>query len=467
MIGQVRSGNPFDHWPEDTVYWSVYWAFIFGYPLVLMDITRAVSTNVHCPDPQSGRAPINQFANMPKFVNADFHDIVRPNVDTLYSTAWLDLSDGPIVLQIPDMNPPNGRYYLLPTLSGWTNVVASPGYRTNVMGPANIALVGPGGSPSLPSNITSSINVPTNMVWIIGRIKCTGTEQDTQTVNALQSQLRLVPLSQWNNPNWTPPEWVPTDPTVDMSVPPPEQVEAMPLDKFFTRFDQLLVNNPLAPADLPAFQLWHLVLGLAPGANIDWSGMTVEQKAMLDQAKSKALKDMAARVNSGAAPVNGWTYLTTHMGDYGTDYLLRAGVALIGLGANLPEDTIYPATFTDDSAPPEPLDGRNRYVLTFASGQLPPVNQQAFWSVTAYDPQGYFIPNPLNRYALHNWDALTYNSDGSLDIYLQADPPSADKMSNWLPVDANQKFNLMIRLYWPDQTAIDRQWVPPVVKLAN
>lgn len=147
------------------------------------------------------------------------------------------------------------------------------------------------------------------------------------------------------------------------------------------------------------------------------------------------------------------------MGVYGTYYIKRAGVALIGLGANLPEDAVYPINLSDSDG--KPLDGANAYVLHFTREELPPVD--AFWSVTLYDPQGFPYANALNRCAIGDRDRLQYNADGSLDLYIQHDNPGAPKESNWLPAPAGP-FNLTMRLYAPRSSVTDGAWAPPPVK---
>ena len=149
------------------------------------------------------------------------------------------------------------------------------------------------------------------------------------------------------------------------------------------------------------------------------------------------------------------------LGNFGTDYGTRAVVALIGLGANLPADAVYPSLFVD--ADNQPLDGAHKYVIHFDKGQTPPVN--AFWSITMYNADSFFVANPINRYALSSWMPLKKNADGSLDLYVQAESPGKDKASNWLPADAGA-FNLTLRMYWPADKApsiLDGSWKPPAI----
>ena len=212
-------------------------AYIFGYPLVLMDVTLQVGTA--CPSPTAMCAPINQFANAPAFPDHTFTDVVSPNADTLYSTAFLDLSKDPIVLSVPDTK---GRYYLMPMLDAWTNVFASPGSRTTGTGKGDFAIVGPGFKGKLPAGL-KKIESPTNLVWFIGRTQTNG-KADYEAVHAIQKEYKLTPLSAWGKP-YTPPTNVPVDPQISKA-PPVEPVKKMSAPAFFARLNALMKENPPA-----------------------------------------------------------------------------------------------------------------------------------------------------------------------------------------------------------------------------
>jgi hypothetical protein len=163
-------------------------------------------------------------------------------------------------------------------------------------------------------------------------------------------------------------------------------------------------------------------------------------------------------------PTNGWRYITKNIGEYGTEYLQRALVTAIGLGANRPQDAIYPTALKD--ADGHDFDGNKNYVIHFDKGQTPPA--KAFWSITMYDADYFFVPNALKRYTISTRDKLATNADGSVDIYLQSETPGKAKQANWLPAP-KAKFIPMMRLYWPSETPpsiIDGSWKPPAIKLA-
>jgi hypothetical protein len=424
-------------------------AYIFGYPLVLMDVSRQVMTA--CPSPTAMCAPINQFANVPAFPDPTFTDVVSPNADTLYSTAWLDLSKEPMVLSLPDTK---GRYYVMQMMDAWTNVFAAPGSRTTGTAKGDFAIVGPGFKGKLPVGL-KKIEAPTNLVWIIGRTQTNGTA-DYEAVHAIQVQYKLTPLSAWGKP-YTPPATVPVDPKVSKE-PPVEQVEKMAAQTFFARLNSLMQVNPPAAADAEAVKKFAAI-GIAPGQKFTMEGLDPAAKSALEKGVKEARQEIAATAKKPHGKVvNGWA-LMYDVGVYSNNYPFRATVARVGLGANLPEDAIYPMTRVDAAG--KPLSGQNKYMMHFAKDQIPPVN--AFWSVTMYNNKQFFVENPINRYAIGDRDKLKFNSDGSLDLYIQHESPGKDKESNWLPAPKDG-FNLVMRLYWPKKPVLDGTWAPPPVK---
>ena len=425
-------------------------AVAYGLPLVVAEITKRVSTNVASPQPDA-HAPINQFGNMTKYPSADNHDIVRMNVDTLYSFAFLDLTQEPMILSVPDTN---GRYYLMPLIDAWTNVFASPGKRTTGTKAGNFAITGPNWSGALPKGMTE-YKSPTNTVLVGGRTQANG-PADYAAVNAIQAKYKLTPLSAWGKPYKAPAGTI--DPSVDMSA-PVDQVGKMSAAAYFQLLAQLLKANPPPAADAPVVaQLAKL--GIVPGQDFDLAKQDALVQKGLDGIVQKTLATLQeAAKKLGKAPVNGWNQPTDNLANFGTDYGTRAAVALIGFGANLAADAVYPSAFVDGDG--APLDGANRYTLHFDKGQTPPAN--AFWSLTMYDAQSFFVPNALNRYNIAAWMRLKYNKDGSLDIYLQKDSPGKALESNWLPAPGGE-FNVTNRIYWPKPAALDGTWQAPPIK---
>ena len=426
-------------------------AVIYGLPLVMMDLTMKRSTNVA--RATGIAAPVNQFAHAPIFPPATFKTIVRANVDTLYSSAFLGLSPEPMILSVPDTG---GRYYLLPMLDAWTNVFATPGARTTGTKAREFAITGPDWSGTLPPGLCE-IKSPTNMAWILGRTQTNGPE-DYPAVRVLQAGFRLVPLSSYGKP-YAAPEAV-VDPAADMKTPPVEQLQNMTGVAFLTALGEA-AEVELAARRRRARAGRAGDVRRGPGQDFDPGKFDPAVAKNLDGAVKAAIATLQARAKQMGQAVNGWRIPNSNIGAFGTDYDARAFIALIALGANLPADSLYPTTFVD--AEGEPLDGANRYVLHFDAGQTPPVN--AFWSVTMYDPQSFFVENPIHRYAISSWMPLRLNGDGSLDIVIQHASPGAEREANWLP-GPDGGFNITMRMYWPkdqSQSIIDGSWKPPAV----
>ena len=432
-------------------------AYIYGYPLVTMELTRRSFTNVVKPDGKN--APMGYFVNVPKYPPASDKRVTAPNADTLYSTAWIDVGKEPYILHVPNEH---GRYYLMPMLSGYTDVFADPGKRTTGTDAADFAITGPGWTGTLPAGIKAEYKSPTSIVWVLGRTYSTGTPADYAAVNAIQAKYKLTPLSAWGKPYTPPPGEV--NPAWDIKAPVREQVNSMDGATYFKLLADLMKTNPPAAADAPMVTTMAKI-GLVPGQDFDPANLTPEQSAAVQAAPLPAQASIMGLL-SEVKLTNGWSVITEDIGVYGTDYRLRALVTAIGLGANRPQDAIYPVGEVD--ADGKPFDGAKRYILHFPSGQLPPVN--GFWSLTMYDDQYFFVPNKLNRYTLSARNKLKHNADGSVDLYLQATSPGAAKISNWLPTPATGKFIPMLRLYWPKQTPpsiLDGTWMPPPIQAVS
>ena len=424
-------------------------AVIYGLPLVLMDLTKQRMISVSSPGGLA--APVNQFANAPIFPPANFRNVVRANVDTLYSSAFLDLSVEPLVLSVPDTS---GRYYLLPMFDAWTNVFATPGTRTTGTTAASFAITGPNWSGTVPAGLRE-FKSPTNMVWILGRTQTNGPE-DYPEVHAIQAGFRLVPLSQFGKP-YAPPRGV-VDTSADAKTPPINELKAMTGAQFLSRLSDLLAANPPAPSDAPILA-GLATIGVVPGHRFDPNTLDSAVAKGLEGIVPAAIAALQENAKQMGRLVNGWRMPPMNMAAFGNDYQTRALIALIAFGANLAQDALYPTAFVDGKG--QPLDGAKRYTMHFAPGLTPPV--RAFWSVTLYDPDSFFVDNNIHRYAISSWMKLAHNADGSLDLYVQQDSPGADKEVNWLPAPKG-RFNVTLRMYWPKDeppSILDGRWKPP------
>ncbi len=428
-------------------------AYIYGYPLVTLEMTRRVLTNVAAPEGTHG--PMGQIIKLREYPNASFRDVTAPNADTLYTTAFFDVGKEPWVLSIPDMKD---RYYLMPMLDGWTTVFEVPGKRTTGTGAQVYAISGPGWSGSLPAGV-KELKSPTSIVWLLGRIYCTGTPEDYAAVHKLQDECQLVPLSSYGKP-YTPPPGK-ADPSIDMKTAVRDQVNRMDAAAYFTLLCNLMKDNLPAAADAPQIAKFAKI-GIVPGKDFDASKLKADFLKRVPEVSVDRIM-LQFKINKDVKDENGWVF-TTKTGIYGTDYLMRAFITAIGLGANRPQDAVYPTSQKD--AEGHKYNGANKYVVRFPKGQLPPA--QGFWSVTMYDSAYFFVNNPINRYSISPRQDLVSNPDGSTDLYIQKDSPGKDKEANWLPAPDGD-FILMMRMYWPSEknpSIIDGSWkVPPVTKV--
>jgi hypothetical protein len=435
-------------------------AYLYFYPLITMDITRKQFTNIE-PGKEFGKGPMNMFVSIPEYPPADFKGVVRSNFDTLYSIAWLDLTEEPVVVSVPDTSD---RYYLLPMLDMWSDVFASPGWRTTGTKAADFVVIPQGWKPELRGEKliaeyklpkeSQLIYAPTPYVWIIGRTKTDG-PMDYDAVHKIQAGYKVTPVAHWGKPAETPK--VKIDPSIDMKTPPKVQVDTMSADKYFTYAAELLKLQPPHITDEPIVARMKRI-GIAPGQSLDFAKLDPAVKKGLDSAPKDAQALMKWKVPTLARVANYWSMNTDTMGVYGNYYLKRAMVAQIGLGANLPEDAIYPLSLADEAG--QPLSGANKYTIHFDKGATPPVN--AFWSITLYDSDGFQVANSLNRFAVSSWMPFKTNADGSLDLYFQNESPGKDKEANWLPAPKGP-FNLCMRLYAPKSDALTGKWNPPPV----
>lgn len=428
-------------------------AYVYAYPLVMMELTRRISTNV--PAPIGSKAPMNTFVHLVAFPDATFTDVVRPNADTLYSLLWFDVSKEPLLIKVPDSG---GRYYLLEMTDMWTDVFASPGTRTTGTGEQLLALAGPGWQGELPPG-ADLIRTPTATGWIIGRTQTNGAT-DYDNVHKFQAGLSATPLSAWGT-DYKPPRLA-VNPEWDMKTPPVEQVDKLAPEGFFALYAELTKANPAHANDYPILHRMRR-LGIESGKAFSMASLSPAAQEAVQSAWPEARKRIVDTAPKSGVLVNGWRINLTAVGTYGADYLHRAAVAYFGLGANTVEDAVYPTAFTDVDG--EPMLSDNRYIIHFDKDQIPPVN--AFWSVTMYNEKQAFAANPINRYAIGDRDKLQFNQDGSLDIYVQRDSPGADKESNWLPAPANGNFTMNMRLYWPKPAVLDGSWMPPRAHKSN
>ena len=416
-------------------------SYVFGYPLVLTELTRNSFTR--------SIAPANRLVNMAEFPEADFRVFVRPNIDTLYTQAWLDMEAGPWVFEVPA----SSRYLVMQFLDAWSNVFASVGTRTTGDKGGRFLLAGPDWDGHVPEGMTL-LRSSTRMNWLLGRIQTNG-KADYNAVHAIQAGLSLRSLDDWKQGKvvealpFKLPEQLPPSPLFEMRKLAPRA--------FFGQLSRLMEDNPAAATDAAAVAELEL-LGVRVGEGEPrWSWL---QEKTVAVGMWLAEREMHEALERRDLLVNGWRQAPKHIAAFGQDYGVRAVVAMVGFGANLAAEATYLNAITD--AHGEVLQGDQRYRLHFAADQLPPA--KAFWSLTAYDDDGYLIPNPLHRFALGDRDKLVYNPDGSLDLLMQSEAPGEEQLSNWLPTPNSGPFSITGRIYLPAQRMLDGQWQMPGIE---
>src|SRR5262245_15514283 len=308
-----------------------YDAYIYLYPLVTMEVTRRQSVNT--PDGvKPGFGAPNAFHHLRAFRAAEFRAVVRPNFDTLYSSAWLDLTAGPVVISAPDTSD---RYYLLPMLDMWTDVFASPGKRTTGTGAQEYVLVGPGYGGDVPTG-KQVIEAPTPWVWVIGRTQTNGPD-DYAAVNAVQDGFRVTPLHPTDHS---------IDPQQDTTTEPLRLVNGMSAIDFFAFACEAMKLHPPHPTD---FSMLARIanLGIVPGESFDAGVLAATAGDDVEAGATLAREAIAANIAHLGTSANGWAVATDAIGVYGNSYLKRATIAFGGLGANPPEDAIYPVLLAD------------------------------------------------------------------------------------------------------------------------
>ena len=419
-----------------------YDAYIYLYPLVTMEVSRRQAVNVEA-GVKPGFGPPNEFHHLRAFPTADFRAVVRPNFDTLYSSAWLDLTSGPVVVHAADTDD---RYYMLPMLDMWTDVFANPGKRTTGTGARDFVLVGPGYAGEVPAG-DEVLHAPTPWVWVIGRTQTNG-PADYGAVHAVQDGYTITPFHRTEHA---------IDPDVDLTTEPLRLVNGMKAVDFFSYACDAMVANPPHATDFSV--LARIAnLGIVPGKPFDPDRFNDAERDELQAGADVAQKAIAGNIAHLGVPTNGWITATETIGVYGNAYLKRATIALGGLGANPPEDAVYPVLLADASG--RPITGEERYSIHFDADKLPPVD--AFWSITMYDAEGFQAANELDRYAIGDRDPLVYNADGSLDIVIQHENPGPDREANWLPAPTGP-LGITMRLYAPRPGVLNGSWTPPPV----
>jgi len=399
------------------------------------------------------RFPANTVISIARLVEPAVQTVVLPNHDTTYTVAQLDLSGGPLIIGVPDTA---GRYYVLQLLDAYSNTFRYIGRRTTGTGAGSFALVPPGFSGALPAGV-SRVESPTPQVWLLGRTLVRD-EAEIPAIRPLLTGYTATPLARWTAGQ--------RQPSLVLSAFPPQPRISLPRGlAFFDSLGTYLGENPPPARDACALRAFAAA-GIGPGRtpSVEASGPV---RAGLEAARRLGPRLLSAAIRRSNAHSrrmgNGWLVPPAYVGDYGSNYLGRAVVARIALGANTREETVYPLAFTDSRG--RPLRGRHRYTLRFERGRLPPVG--AFWSLTMYGRDGYLYENPLGRYSIGDrTPGLRRGRDGSLTLVIQHRRPTGGGASNWLPAPRG-RFRLALRLYEPRRSVLSGTWRPPPILRAS
>ncbi len=409
-------------------------AWLYSLPLIEMARTRSKMASTRAGADTVNAARINAFVHSRVFAGPQSRAVTAPNVDTLYSSTFLDLAGGPITLSLP---PTGSRYFSVALMDMYTNNFTILGLRTIGGDGGTFTITGPDAEP-----VPGAIRSPTPWVWALMRLLATD-EADFPAAHAIQDAVVLK----------APPGRMPQT----------YAERTAPWAEYFASVQALIVENPPPVTDLALF---HRVapLGLGPAGGFDAGRFSAAQGEEI----AAGIEDGKAFVLSRGKPrgIQGWVYPPTDLGDFGQDYATRASVALGGLAALTNPEAIYMRPLSADGSS---LFGDGTYRLHFAAGGLPPVG--AFWSLTMYEatPDGQFFltPNPINRYAIGDrTKGLRHGADGSLDIWIGRTDPGGERSANWLPAPAQGPFQMSLRAYLPKPDFFNGAYrLPPIERV--
>lgn len=425
---------------EDEQWEIIADAYTFTFPLVIMDWTKKSVTNTDAPD-LAGHAPLNQLIHAQNLATAKTKFVVTPNVDTVYTQAWLSLAEEPMVFIMPKTD----RYYKTQVLDAWTNTPA-----VLESGSYLIAREGYGGE--VPHGL-EVVEVPTDMIWMLTRILVQG-EEDMTNVSAIQRDMQLLPLSAYQSfEPYTPPNGEYKE---ENAVVPLKAALAMGTAAYFDRANELMAANP--PFDADAEMLERLAkIGVGPGFIFDSSEILGNARKRWKDMKDSLAASFPGLAREYGAALGVWTYFDEPIGNYGSVYDYRTLTAYGGLGANPLSVALYAKAATDVNG--IQLNGQNEYVLHFDT--LPPIRRNGFWSITAYGEDDFLIRNEIDRYSVNDRSKFILNEDGTLDIILSLTRP--ENTDNWLPVCPDD-YHLFMRIYTPDMDRIDGGWIAPTIE---
>jgi len=449
-VRPLLSGKVED-WHSEYAYSLGLQAFIYGFPYIYYAQLRHKWVTGTGGSAFVPHAAVNQFWHASRLIDATFRDGGCPNNDTLYSIAWVDVGQEPLILSHPDMGE---RYFTFELAGIDSDNFGYVGRRATGSKAGNFAIVGPEWDGDLPGDVDASLTpAPTPWILILGRT-AVDDEADIANVRSLQEQYRLTPLSRWGREDGDRPE--------RRDVLTPIAPEQDPLGPFKTLNAMLAENPPPAHHELVLNQFARI--GIGAGLDVEAQPEAVKQGLIRAEVLGMALLKQQFLSGDWATIINGWRYPPPEIGRYGDDFLLRAAdQSLAGIACNDPAEGVYLVTFTDGQE--RKLQGGGRYELHFEADSMPPAD--AFWSLAMYGSDLNLVDNPIGRYSIGGTTAgLKKGPSGGLAIYLQAESPGTEKEANWLPCPADDDWFVILRMYLPRPEVIKAEWeCPPIERV--
>ena len=453
MVSNPALAQDTNDWRYKFAYTLGVQAYIYGFPWINMAQYRWLwVTQPPTPDNDHAYAPLNKFSHDTTLTDASWQAGGSPNNDTLYSTAWLNLTTEPVILSVPAMD----RYYTMEIAGFDSDNFAYVGTRATGTNAGNYLIAGPNWTNTCPANVTPLTPSRTPYVLIAGRTTVYD-EDDLTNVHAIQAQYRLTPLSCWGTTNVPPDDrnvWAPYSTNIDLAV--------------WKTMNRAMTENPPNVPSQQGLVDYFAQIGVGPGQDVD--RMDDVTKAGLRAAANDAWIMLTQYQTNPPSwfKTNGWLYPPPYHGRAGqtNDFMLRAASqSLQEIVGNDVQEAVYLASVGLD-ANGLLLSGAYSYTMTFPSNGLPDVG--AFWSLTMYGADNNFVSNSINRYKVGTYptNLLALNPDGTLTLYIQNAAPSADKVSNWLPAPAGG-FHVNLRLYLPGTNIVNQAWGPPPILRAT
>jgi hypothetical protein len=434
-------------------------AYVWGYPMVNAHNRRAAFAAAPAPGLLGGVvpvAPIGYNQMLTDYLKPDQTFIVCPNQDVAYGAGFTALDKEPTVVQVPDFGD---RFYVYAMYDQRTDEIGRIGkqYETK---PGFYMIVGPNWKGEVPKGITAAIRSSTDLVFVVPRVFMDATPEDTAAVQPVIDQIVMYPLSQFDgtmktkdyskSPHFPVPPAGPNAPKGESKwVNPATYYEELPV---------VMKEVPPLPGE-EALYRWITSVWEAAAKNPDTKKALIESFVA---AEKELVEPLFQFQYNGRAIGNGWT-VPANAAEWGTDYLNRTAISKSSMYQNTAAETQYNLREFDSDG--KRLDGNNQYTVTFAKGQVLPV--KGFWSLTMYNEEKFFFPNPLNRFSLGTKNkTLKYAPDGSLTLYLGSKSPGKDDEANWIPAP-DGPFSMILRLYWPETSVLSGAWLPPDLKKVN